>query len=156
MLKNLIAFAVVFAAMLAPAAPAAAWGQVCMKLPLWKTWFAGHLTVVPVYEPEKGAESLLPSGGYPLYERHVPAPNEIVSRRIQVNQSKCVDIRTIPYGTPFIVYIHVVEGKARLCETHPDNPEQWYVRTDRPYRTLWYEAWGASMHPKCKFVYESN
>ena len=156
MLKKFAILIFAAAAMLLPAAPAAAWGEVCMKLPSWKTWFAGHLTVVPVYDPERGADRLLPSRGYPLYERHVPAPNEITSRRILVNQSKCVDIRTIPYGTPFIVYIHVVEGKARLCETHPSNSDPWYHRTDRPYRKLWYEAWGTSSNPKCKFVYESN
>ena len=156
MLKKLIPLAFAAAAALLPTSPAAAWEEVCMKLPLWKTWFAAHLTAVPVYNPDRGVDRLMPTRGYPLYERHVPAPNEIVSRRIQVNQSKCVDIRTIPYGTPFIVYAHVVEGTPRLCDTHPHNPEKWYVRTNSPYRTLWYEAWGSSSNPKCKFVYESN
>ena len=165
MLKNFIAFAVVLAATLAPAAPAAAWERVCMKLLLGKAWFAAeNLTVLHGFDPDLGypnsylvdgvasgwvPESLGRSGNYN------PAEGASISTSFAVNQSRCVDISGVEVGKPFMVYLTVDNGPARNCETHSSNPNWWYVQTERPYRTLWYEAQGSVWTPKCKFVYEN-
>ena len=158
MLKKIIPAVAVAAAMLLPAAPAAAWEQVCMKLPLWKTWFAlESFHVAYEFDPSIGRPT-----GYHVHEevegsRHNPAAGNIRGPYIAVNQSKCVDISGLAEGTEMMIYI-AVSGvtKYRVCETHPANPDWWYVQSDRPYRTLWYEAWGSTANPKCKFTYESN
>ena len=167
MLKKCITILAFAIAAVMPAAPAAAWEQVCMKLPLWKSWYSGtfhvvydfhtHLGVIPnsFYVSKTHSSTQLPDalGG----STDVRADGQIDSATLRVNNTKCVDISRIRNGDAFFVYIKPDVGNAAaLCETHPSNPEKWYIQTSRPYRTLNYESWGGVAHPKCKFTHESN
>ena len=167
MLKKIVPFIFAVAAALLPAAPAAAWEQVCMKLPLGKAAFAATFTVVHGFWAHWGIPNAYNVPGERLrrpvppelnpYEGHNPADGAIVSGSIVVNKSKCVDISGVENGEPFIVYVDSGwYGAIRLCETHRNNPDKWYFQQNRPYRTLWYEAWGVASSPKCAFVRESN
>ena len=167
MLKKFVPFVFAFAAMLLPTAPAAAWDEVCMKLPLGKAAFSATLNVLHGFRAEWGVPSAydIPGeryrGGVPSElgpsQSHNPADGLITSGSIVANKSKCVDISGVREGEPFIVYVDPGwSGSARICATHPSNPDRWYFQTRRPYRTLWYEAWGAVWSPKCEFKYESN
>ena len=167
MLKKLLPLAVALAAMLAPTAPAAAWERVCMKLPLGKAAFSATLNVLHGFKTEWGIPNSydVPGkshrGGVPRELRapdyHNPADGLITSGVIAANRSACADISAFPPGTPFVVYVDPTwAGNARVCATHPSNPDPWYLQTNRPYSTLWYEAWGAVWSPKCEFKYESN
>ena len=168
MLKKLSVFVVVLAAALAPVSPAAAWQQVCMKLPLGKAAFSATLNVVHGFNPALGIPTAYRAHGQNYhhglpgelgpFERPNPANGLITSNGyILANQSKCVDISEVPEGDYFIVYVDPSwNGNARLCATHPSNPHRWYAQTRRPYHTLWYEAWGAVWSPECEFKYESN
>ena len=167
MLKKITVLAFAIAAVL-PAAPAGAWEQVCMKLPLWKTWFSGTFHVVYDFPTTPGGD--LPGkysirGMSKFSTQRVPgelegnsdiiASGHIDSPGMHVNQTKCVDIREIPEGNPFIVYFDAHFGIGALCETHQSNPEKWYHQTNRPYRTLNYESTGTTLHVKCKYTHES-
>ena len=180
MLKKIIPIAFAAAAMLLPAAPAAAWEQVCMKFPFGKAWYAGYLVVVHGFIPHSlptmvllsgtlvhgKKERLKPGIGTNRNNRaiagreNIAVGGKIVSGRIHAAQTRCVDISEIPEGDPFIVYVDTAEtgpdGAAHLCETHSSNPNGWYLQTNRPYRTLHYDAWGASWAPRCKFTHEYN
>ena len=167
MLKKItvLAFA---AAVLLPAAPAEAWEQVCMKLPLWKTWFAGYGRVVydfptasgeipSAYRPKKGGAQLrlhrLPNDLNGSAD--VVAEDQVRTPTIHVNQTKCVNISKVAQGKPFIVYFHPDFGRAVLCGTHQSNPDKWYHQTNRPYRTLNYETTGTTFNATCRFTHES-
>ena len=164
MLKKLSVFVVVLAAALAPVSPAAAWEQVCVKLPRGKAAFSANFTVVHTfwtpwglpsqYTLPDGRTERLPGRLRPSQRRNVGYGVE--SSSIAAGQSRCVDIAGVAQGDPFIVFIDPGLGKHTLCATHPSNPDRWYFQTNRPYRTLWYEAWGAIWSPKCEFKYESN
>ena len=166
MLKKAAVLTFAVAAML-PAAPAGAWEQICMKLPLWKTWYAANFHVVhsfhtnrgndipnSYYVPERRASMKLPDELGGTYNSR--ADGHIKSPDIIVTQTRCVDITEIPDGEPFFVYIHPHAGNAALCETHRSNPNKWNHQQNRPYRTLHYESWGGAAHAKCKFTRESN
>ena len=167
MLKKIAILAFAAAAML-PAAPAGAWDQVCIKLPLWKTGFTGNGRVVydfPTasgeipgsYYPKKGGAQLRPLSlpNDLKGSADVIAQGEVRTPTIHVNQTKCVNISRIPQGKPFIVYFYPDFGKAVLCETHRSNPDKWNHQQNRPYRTLNYESTGTSLNAKCKFTRES-
>ena len=168
MLKKILPFIFAFAAMALPVNGAAAWERVCMKLPLWKTGYAAKLVVVHGFPTEDGIpthqdipgtsrDAPLPEslGGNSRNGR-VVAAGGVSSGVFAVNQGRCVDITGIPEGAPFIVYVQPEGGTARLCETHPSNPDPWYLQTTRPYQTLQYEAWGTTFNAKCKFTHEFN
>ena len=155
-----------FAAAMLPAAPAGAWDQICMKLPLWKTWYAANFHVVhsfhtnagdipnAYYMPERRASMKLPNELGGTYNSR--ADGRIKSPGIAVNQTKCVDITEIPDGEPFFVYIHPPLRKRRPPQNHHSNLDKWNHQQNRPYRTLNYESWGGVAHAKCKFTRESN
>ena len=164
MLKKIAVLAFAAAAML-PAAPAGAWEQVCMKLPLWKTWFSGNFHIVYDFHTYLGE---LPDSYYVRETRsstalpeelnassRVRADGYIKSSSMHVNQTKCVDISEISQGDAFFLYFQPDLGKAVLCETHHSNPDKWYHQTNRPYRTLNYESTGSAAHPKCRYTHES-
>ena len=166
MLKKIAVLAFAAAAML-PAAPAGAWDQVCMNLPLWKTWFSGNFHVVydfstalgeipgSYYPEERGSRGSI---GLPKElngSLNVRANGQIRSSSVHVNQTKCVDISKIPQGEPFIVYFHADFGRAVLCGTHRSNPDKWYHQTNRPYRTLNYKSTGTSLNTRCEYTHES-
>ena len=167
MLKKIAVLAFAAAAIL-PAAPAGAWDQVCMNLPLWKTWFAGSGYVVYDFPTASGK---IPGSYYPEKEgarlRPLPLPkdlngsadviaqDQVRTSTIHVNQTKCVNISKIPQGKPFIVYFLPDFGKAVLCGTHHSNPDKWYHQTNRPYRTLNYETTGTTFNAKCVYARES-
>ena len=161
---------------LAPAQNAAAWDRVCMHFPLWKTWYAGRFYVTHTFQgrPGKVPNSVYLGSGYrvrvrlPHFGRETdPAPNahansQIVSSDISANKSACVDIRGIPNGQPFFVHVGSFFGGSGptgegnvLCKTHRSNPNPWYTQQNRPYKTLWYHAWGVVRSPKCEFKHES-
>ena len=75
MLKKIAVLAFAAAAML-PAAPAGAWEQVCMKLPLWKTWFSGNFHIVYDFHTYLGE---IPGSYYEAGRRgsHRPCPREL-------------------------------------------------------------------------------
>ena len=166
MLKKFIPIVFAAAAVMLPTAPAAAWEQVCMKLPLWKTWFAGTLNVLHGFRagdeiPSSyvGPDGVLQPVPAELHnsQGHNRADGLITSGSIRVNQSKCVDISGVAEGEPFLVYVDIGTYRgARICATHPSNPDWWYLQTRRPYRTLWYEAWGDAGSPKCAFKHEAK
>ena len=174
MQKKIIPFVFAAIAVMLPTTPAAAWEQVCMKLPFGKAWFAGYLVVAHGFDTEIGLPTLYRIEGKEFHSGWLPqlggsgeeniADGKVASGRIFTSQSKCVDISGVSNGTPFIVYVATADTgdgdpsdtPAALCETHPSNPDQWYLQTTRPFRTLWYDAWGAAWAPRCKFVYESN
>ena len=170
MLKKITVLAFAAAAML-PAAPAGAWDQVCMKLPLWKTWFSANFHIVYDFSTASGRRYPTPTvcGRQKTGRRgaidhpqgrwegtgDISANGRIDSPSIHVNQTKCADISEIPEGRPFIVYIHPHSGHPALCETHRSNPDKWYHQQTRPYRTLNYESTGVAGRPTCKFARES-
>ena len=165
MLKKIAVLAFAAAAML-PAAPAGAWDQVCMKLPLWKAWISGNFHVVydfPTYlgKIPDSYRVWAPGGGHEVIPRalggdsRLLAEGHIGSSTIHVNQTRCVDISKILQGKPFFIYFSPHLGTATLCETHSSNPDKWYHQTNRPYRTLNYESTGTTGHARCRFTHES-
>ena len=149
---------------LAPAQDAAAWQRVCMKLPLWKAWYSAKFYVVYDFDTRNGRLPglMLSKAGHvriPLPSNLGGDPEKLaqafrVSPTFAVNQSRCVSIKHLSYGSPFLVYVQVAGGTAAVCETHHTNPNPWYRKQKRPYKDLWYDAWGASLHPRCAFVRE--
>ena len=175
MLKKLnscfVAFAAALTLALTPAQDAAAWERVCLKLPLWKTWFTADMHVVhsfkgvpgkvpnavfhgPTGEPRKWLESLPDFGKRTDHRWQGRADGQIISRGIAANQERCVDIRHIPVGQPFFVYIYAHLGRNLLCETHHTNSNPWYYQRNAGYRDIVYEAWGAVHSERCEFRYE--
>ena len=129
----------------APVAPAGAWDQICVKLPLWKTWFAARFVIPYGFRPEINPRT------------NIVSQKKHSTRVLNANESQCVDITNIQPGELFYVKVFPLEGKGIVCDTHPSNPKDYYAQTgDRPYTTLHYEAWGTSLHPRCKFIRESN
>ena len=166
MLKKIAVLAFAAAAML-PAAPAGAWDQVCMKLPLWKAWFSSNFHIAYDFPTASGK---IPGSYYTKKtgrrgaidlpkglngSRDISANGRIDSPSVHINQTKCADISEIPQGKPFIVYIHPHSGNPAVCETHHSNPDKWYYQTNRPYRTLNYETTGVAGRPKCRYTHES-
>ena len=164
MLKKIAVLAFAVAAAL-PAAPAGAWEQVCMKLPLWKAWISGnfhvvydfstHLGKLPLSYQEPGASRMSIPGELRGDTRVPPARGHVGSSTIHVNQTRCANISEIPQGKPFFIYFSPHLGTPALCETHSSNPDKWYHQTNRPYRTLNYESTGTTLHTKCRFTHES-
>ena len=162
MLKKIAVLAFAAAAIL-PAAPAGAWDQICMKLPLWKAWVSGNFHVVYSFPTSSGkvpssyytnnTAALLPKSLQGSDRVH--ARGHVGSSSIHVNQTRCVNISKIPHGDAFILYFEPHLGTAALCETHHSNPNKWYNQTNRPYRTLNYETTGAAGAPKCRYTHES-
>ena len=164
MLKKItpLMLAVLTTLALAPLQEAAAWQRVCMKLPLWQTWFAAHFHVIVGFDTSDGR---LPGAeGYYLRNQ---LPKELggdpekyawgsprKSPSFRVNQSRCVSIEHVADGEPFFVYVQAAVGKAVVCKTHHTNPNPWYHQQNRPYQELWYKAWGTSGHPRCEFTHE--
>ena len=179
--------AVVFAvaALFAPVHSAAAWDEVCMRLPLWKTGFAAHFHVVhgfdgdvpglpyAVWADEEVEENYWEGGNVipPLRDELInrrdllnyqkTASDQVQSGAIRVNQTRCVNISGMYDGEPFFVLanIHGKAGKNYVyCEIHPSAAavNPWYNQTDRPYRKINFEARGSVSSPKCEFTHESN
>ena len=155
--------AVVFAAAwsLAPAQTAAAWNEVCVKFPLWKTAFVGHFTVVHDHHMERAMPRRIPDRGKDGVVSDAPkhtitrgsrsAREGIHSGNFAANQSRCVDIRRIPEGRPFAVYVRA-NGVAH-CATHESNPRMYYKQRPGKFRhnQIWFEGWGVDGYPSCKF-----
>ena len=157
---------------LAPAQDAAAWSKVCVKLPLWKAWFSATFHVAYDFNTGRGIPSTYLDDSVSNNRKWRSLPNAlkgnkssgarglINSGQFAVNSSRCVDIREIPNGQPFIVYVRPAVGQssphgpAVVCETHRSNPNPWYFQQNRPYQELWYDSWGATWAPRCKFTHE--
>ena len=157
MLKKLIPVAAAAVAMLTPTAPAAAWDEVCIHLPLWRVgYYLESFTVAHGFDPQRGRPTEHPINYDVAGNRTNPSNGVIVSEDIAVNQSRCVDISGVPEGEAMMMYIEVGNGPAVVCGTHSSNPNWWYEQTDRPYRRLWYEATRTVWNPVCSYVRESN
>lgn len=161
------------------AAPAAvAWDKVCVRLPLGKAWLVPQLHIIshfPAWDTRRNVQlDHLP--GVANGETHVnheagsrydyDLPDGLGGDRgvrasgpfmetggILAGQSKCLDISGFPDGTAFFAYVSTAFASA-LCETHSSNRFRYYLQTDRPYREMWYEAWGAEWSPNCEFTHE--
>ena len=172
MLKKCIPLVFAAVAALAPVRAANAWDEVCVKLPLWKTWFSAKFAVV--HDFDQSADGSLPAK-HPLSPGSRPhdfsdvipnstdtdAKSAVYSGKIAVNQSRCVDISGIPNGEPFFVFVlvdsaSISSSSGVVCETHPSNPNRFYNQQNRPYSKMWFESWGPVWGPKCKFTNESN
>ena len=175
----------IFAALFAPVHPAAAWDEVCMRLPLWKTGFAAHFHVVHAFNGEQPGlpiavwrivqspddhewgEYVIPSiqrniiNGGDLFNSDKLAYGQIQSPDIRVNQTRCVNITGLRPNEPFFVLLNVHGKSGRYylyCDIHPSAAavNPWYNQTDRPYRKINFEARGVVGNPKCEFTHESN
>ena len=154
---------------LAPARDAAAWDRVCVHLPLWKTAYSGRFHVIHSF---KGAPGKVPNAVFvgsgaeralhalPEFGRRTDriwsarANGQITSGNLSASKSGCVDIRGIPNGQPFFVYIYPSLGKPALCDPRGNNPNPWYVQQDRPRKELWHHAWGGVRSAKCEWRHE--
>ena len=166
MLKKITA-AVVLTLSLTFTPAAVAWDEVCMKLPIWHTWFAADFYVVydfpaipggrlPYYYYDTGRKSnyWLPPGVGD--EKSLVAKGRIKSDNIAAGGSKCVSLAPVAQGKPFFVYVQTrVFTGYDLCSTHSSNPEKWYHQTNRPYRQLWYKSTGVAGAPKCEYTHEA-
>ena len=175
MLKKIPPFMLAVAAALtlalAPAQDAAAWSRICMKLPLWEALFPGAMHVVFGFEPRPGKtptrfyrggrtqnlpDSLGGDSSMP------PARGRMETKLLGAHEtSSCIRLSgrgikgsRINPDEPFFVYLQVHQGKAVRCKTHPSNPNPWYRQQKRPYRAIWFKAWGIPEHPQCEFTHE--
>ena len=161
---------------------AVAWDKVCVRLPLGKSWLVPQLHVVshfPAWDTRRNIQlDHLPgvangeshhndrSGSRYDYDipsgfgvdRGVRASGPLKrTGNILAGQSKCLDISDLPNGTAFFAYVSTTfAGGERhaLCSTHSSNRFRYYLQTERPYREMWYESWGAEWSPNCEFTHE--
>ena len=175
MLKKIIPITVAAVAMLLPVAPAAAWDEVCLHLRgSARTWFIGQLNIVHGFDAARGNPSSYPPPRprltIDLREKRVfmpwlngggeadpnPAETRLRSGNISANRTACESIAHLRPGEPFLVFLNTYRENKVLCETHESNPNDWYLQTNRPYRKIFFNAWGAEWSPKCHFNHESN
>ena len=152
---------------LAPAQNAAAWDEVCVKFPLWRTAFVGRFLVIHNHDFYAGAPSFVPDRDYPRLSvpilKSVPGPRSRGARQalysgdFTAGKSRCVSIRHVTNNSSFAVFAQTTWGQATtLCSTHSSNPNIWYNQQQRPYRKIWFEAWGAAGSPRCAYWRETN
>ena len=151
---------------LAPVAPAAAWEEVCMKFPLWKTAFIGFFSVIHDYQFQNGLPRSISSRNFKGADIQLPrhiandknprTENVVFSGNFAANQSQCVDIRHIPNGQNFVVLVHTTWEAIAHCSTHSSNPNIWYTQQQRPFRKIWWQAWGAAGSPTCHYWRETH
>ena len=170
MLKKFIPAIVAAVFALTPVHTADAWDEVCVHFPLWKTWFSGKFIVVSGFDSENDS---LPAKFGPNLNRprdfsdlidnttDDTARGAVYSSKMVVNQSRCVSIRDVDVDERFFVFIladsaSISSSVGVVCETHSSNPNRFYHQTNRPYRKIWFESWGAVWSPKCKYTHESN
>lgn len=171
MLKKIIVSAAFAFAAVLPAPPAVAWDEVCVHFPQWKTWYTGHFSVVHDHSFHKfGMPSHIPDSFNRDLDRDfaVAAPRHTVKRGARpadhalhsdnfgMNSSRCVDIRHIPEGEGFAVYVRTSTGPLAHCATHRSNPDMYYKQAKRPHRKIWWRGTGVAWSPSCHFWRESN
>ena len=164
MLKKTASLLFAAALSLAPVQTAAAWDQLCMKFPLWKTAYVGHFTVVhgrdfnramPSHVPDRDvAQIKIPAPDHTVTRGSRPVWDAVHSGKFAANQSRCVDLSAIPNGRHFAVYVITgwSSGIAH-CATHESNPNLYYTQQDGKFQfnQIWFEGWGSSPQPRCKF-----
>ena len=171
MLKKIAAILTFAVAALMPVAPAAAWDEVCVHFPLWKTAFAGDFAVVYDYDFRgTGLPSHFPSrryspsgGNLPITTPHhlinyksKPATVATISGTFGAGKTRCVTIGKIRNGQDFTVFVRTTLGTVAHCSTHSSNPNKWYTQQQRPFRKIWWQSWGVVGSPTCQYWRETN